>query len=292
MEFADIKNDIAFRKIFGNENRKESLISFLNAILEFEGEQKIVAVTILNPYQLPKLKGGKVTIVDVKATDQSGMTYIVEMQVADLEGFGKRVLYYFSKSYSDQIKRGDFYRQLKPVIFIGILDFVYTQNPNFLSRNQVRDVETGERTLNDVEFNFIELPKFNQKLEDLQNLTEKWIYFIKNAENLNVIPENIDDEGLKSAYQEANKQTWTKEELEFYDYIYMREEDERAKWDSARKKAEKIGEEKGLKIGEEKGKIEGKIEIAKKAISKGFDDETIAEITGLAMIEIAKLRTS
>ncbi|TAE03198.1 MAG: transposase, partial [Bacteroidetes bacterium] len=33
MQFADIKNDIAFRKIFGNDNRKECLISFLNAIL-------------------------------------------------------------------------------------------------------------------------------------------------------------------------------------------------------------------------------------------------------------------
>jgi hypothetical protein len=39
MEFADVKNDIAFRKIFGNDNRKESLISFLNAVLAFEGEQ-------------------------------------------------------------------------------------------------------------------------------------------------------------------------------------------------------------------------------------------------------------
>jgi hypothetical protein len=55
MEFADIKNDIAFRKIFGNENRKETLISFLNAVLAFKGKQKIVSVEILNPYQLPKL---------------------------------------------------------------------------------------------------------------------------------------------------------------------------------------------------------------------------------------------
>jgi hypothetical protein len=31
MKFVDIKNDIAFRKIFGNENKKEILISFLKA---------------------------------------------------------------------------------------------------------------------------------------------------------------------------------------------------------------------------------------------------------------------
>ena len=143
MTFVDVKNDIAFRKIFGNENRKESLISFLNAILDFHGNQRIEKVTILNPYQLPKLKGGKVTIIDVKATDQTGRTFIIEMQVADIDGFEKRVLYYASKSYSDQIKRGDFYRKLEPVIFIGILDFEHTQNKNHISRSQVRDIEIG-----------------------------------------------------------------------------------------------------------------------------------------------------
>jgi predicted transposase/invertase (TIGR01784 family) len=306
MQFADVKNDITFRKIFGNENRKESLISFLNAVLEFEGDQKIVAVEILNPYQLPKLRGGKVTIVDVKATDQIGRTYIVEMQVAALDGLGKRVLYYFAKSYSDQISRGDFYQELNPVIFIGILDFVFTKNPNFISRNQVRDVETNERTLQDVEFNFIELPKFTKGLSEVKSLTEKWIYFIKNAENIDVVPENTDDVGLKSAYQEANKYTWTKEELATYDYIYMREGDERARFNYAMKagllkaqqegemkgelKGMKKGELKGIQKGVKKGEQQTNIKVAKSAIKKGADDKFIAAITGLTVKQIQALR--
>jgi predicted transposase/invertase (TIGR01784 family) len=275
MEFADVKNDIAFRKIFGNDNRKETLISFLNAVLAFKGKQKIVSVKIMNPYQLPKLRGGKVSIIDVKATDQTGRHYIVEMQVGELDGFAKRVLYYFSKSYSEQIKRGDFYRQLNPVIFIGILDFAFTINPKYISRHQIRDVETHEQTLNDVEFNFIELPKFNKKLDELETLIEKWVYFIKNAENTDLIPDNVDDEGLKSAYQEANKHTWTKDELEAYDYAFMREEDERAKLDQA----------------EKKGKTLERFETAKKAIKKGFDNETIIDLTGLTLEQIAQLRS-
>jgi predicted transposase/invertase (TIGR01784 family) len=238
MRFVDIKNDIAFRKIFGNENRKETLISFLNAVLDFQGDQRITEVNILNPYQLPKLKGGKVTIIDIKATDQEGRTYIIEMQVGDLDGFAKRVLFYSSKSYSDQIKRADFYRKLRPVIFIGILDFEHTNNPNVISRSQIRDVETGEQTIKDMEFNFIELPKFDKELKDLVTLTDKWIYFIKNAENLEVVPDNINDEGLKSAYEEANIQTWTQEELDAYDYAFMREEDERSRLDKAEQKGE------------------------------------------------------
>ncbi len=160
------------------------------------------------------------------------------MQVGDIDGFEKRVLYYSSKSYSDQIKRADFYRDLRPVIFIGILDFEQTENKKYISRSQVRDIETGERTIKDIEFTFIELPKFKLELHELKTLTEKWVYFIKNAENLEVVPENINDEGLKSAYEEANVMTWTQEELDAYEYTFMREEDARARLDKAEQKGE------------------------------------------------------
>lgn len=235
--FADIKNDFAFRKIFGNENRKESLISFLNAILGFKEEDKIVEVAILNPYQLPKLRGGKVTIVDVKATDQKKRQFIVEMQVAEKDGFDKRVLYYTSKSYTSQIKRADQYRNLKPTYFIGILSFNHTENEHYISRSRVQDIDTGEVTIKDIEFNFVELEKFNKQASELHDLTDKWIYFIKNAENLDLIPSNTDDEGLRSAYEEANQFTWTQEEMDAYDYVDMREEDARAELDAKVNKA-------------------------------------------------------
>ncbi len=277
MQFADIKNDIAFRKIFCNENRKEVLISFLNSILGFRGKQRIVSVDILNPFQLPKLKGGKVTIIDVKATDQIGRQYIVEMQVAEQDGFDKRVLYYTSKSYTDQIKRGDFYKKLKPAIFIGILDFVQTINAHYISRSRIQDIDTGEITVKDVEFNFIELPKFNLKEEELTTLSEKWIYFIKNAENLDIIPDNTQDAGLKSAYQEANQHNWTKEEMDAYDYAFMREEDLRLQKEFAINKAKVEGE----KISTEKF-----AKIMKKA---GEPTEKIQTYTGLTPEEIEKL---
>ncbi len=271
MKFVDVKNDIAFRKIFGNENRKETLISFLNAVLDFHGDYRITQVNILNPYQLPRLKGGKVTIIDVKATDQAGRTYLVEMQVGDIDGFEKRVLYYSAKSYSDQIKRADFYRKLRPVIFIGILDFEQTKNNKYISRNQVQDIETGEQTIKDIEFTFVELPKFKLELHELKTLTEKWVYFIKNAENLEVMPENIHDEGLKSAYEEANVQTWTQEELDAYDYAFMREEDERARLDKA------------IMLGKEEGKVEGKVEGKEEAVLGLFENGVSIELIAKAL---------
>ena len=91
MDFADIKNDIAFRKIFGNEQKTAPLISFLNAALQLHGDERVVSVLLANPYQFPRIAGEKATILDVRATDQSGRKFVVEMQVADKKGFDKRV---------------------------------------------------------------------------------------------------------------------------------------------------------------------------------------------------------
>jgi predicted transposase/invertase (TIGR01784 family) len=270
MQFVDIKNDIAFRKIFGNENRKEVLVSFLNAVLLLKENHKIIDVNILTPFQLPDIKGGKVTIVDVKAIDQNNKTYIVEMQVAEVNGFDKRVLYYASKSYSAQIERGDEYENLNPTYFIGILDFEVTQNKSYINRHRILDIETNENFIKDIEFNFIELPKFTKKETELNSIIDQWVFFIKNAENLQVIPQNLEDEGLKFAYEDAAKHNWTRAELDAYDYVLMREQDERGRLSLALRKNSEA--------------------IAKKLIKRNFSNQDIAEDTGLSIDQIEQLR--
>lgn len=270
MKFVDIKNDIAFRKIFGNQNRTESLISFLNAILCLKDHKIITEVIILTPFQLPELRGGKVTIVDVKAKDKSGNTYIVEMQIAEVEGFHKRVLYYASKSYSSQINRGDDYKNLMPTFFIGILDFVATQSKNYINRHIVKDAETDEHFIKDIEFNFIELPKFNKNAYELNSVIDQWVYFLKNAENTEVIPENVHDKGLILAYEDADKHNWTPEELDAYDKIFIREQDDKGRMEIALRK--------------------NKENIAKKLLHTNFTNEQIAEYTELSLEQVQKLR--
>ena len=131
MKFVDVKNDVAFRKIFGNENKKEILISFLNAVLKLTGDKRIKNVVIANPFQLPILPNMKASIIDVKARDYKGNTFIVEMQVADIIAMDKRLLYYTSKEYSQQIISGEKYTELNPVIFIGIFDFNFTEGVDY-----------------------------------------------------------------------------------------------------------------------------------------------------------------
>lgn len=196
------------------------------------------------------------------------------MQVAEQDGFAKRVLYYLTKNYNNQIKRADKYKDLKPAYFVGVLsDFSHTGNPHYISRNRIKDIDTGEETIKEIEFNFIELLKFNKTLQECETLTEKWIYFIKNAENLTVVPPDIDDEGLRSAYEEANQHTWTQAELDAYDQTDMRMGQARDEMDTA----------------ESRGFIKGKVETATQLKKLGISIEVIKEATGLSDSEIEKL---
>jgi len=170
MQFADIKNDIAFRKIFGNEQKTAPLISFLNASLELEGDHQV----------------------------------------------------------------------------------------------------TNEHLLKDIQFSFIELPKFSKEMHALESPIDKWTYFIKHSEKLHVIPDFAnEDEGLKTAFIEADKYQWSKEELKAYDNVGIKEQDERGEKEWIAKKA--------------------KLEVAEKLKAMGLSNTDIKEATGLSDDEIDQL---
>mgnify|MGYP001195549195 CR=1 FL=1 len=88
--YLDPKNDLAFKKIFGTEKHKRIPIAFLNAVFNLQGSERIADLEFLNTIQPPEIEARKESIVDVLVRDQNGSKYIVEMQVAKLEGFEKR----------------------------------------------------------------------------------------------------------------------------------------------------------------------------------------------------------
>ena len=274
MQFADITNDISFRKIFGNEKKKAPLISFLNAALELEGDSRVVNVTLANPNLFPRIAGEKASILDVRATDQAGRKFVVEMQVAEKNGFDKRVQYYVARDYSLQINRGEDYPLLNPAYFIGILDFPLSQSEHYHTRHLILDKATNEHLLKDIEFSFIELPKFDLEITTLASPIDKWTYFIKHAEELTFIPDYAnDDEGLKEAFIEADKHNWSKDDLIAYDNFSIWEGDQRQEIQTAMQK------------GEEKSKIELIFEMDK----EGLTVPQIARVTKKSEQEITQI---
>jgi predicted transposase/invertase (TIGR01784 family) len=246
----------------------------LNSILEFKNNKQIKSLTIVNPYQVPRIEDLKNTILDIKAINLDDEEFIVEMQVEKDINFAKRSLYYTSKSYVNQLDVAEKYPELKKVYFVGILDFAIFDTPDYISQHLILDTKTHKQEIKDFEFNFIELKKFNLSLQVCDTLAKKWIYFIKNVSTFNLIPkeyENIKE--FQSAFESAKIFNWNKEELEVYDYVSMNEGKKRSEIETAKLD----------------GKKEEKLEIAKKSLEQGLDLDTVKIITGLTDKELELL---
>ncbi len=299
MIFINPKTDFAFKKIFGSEQSQEILVSFLNGIL-YGGDSVVQSVDILNPYQAPRIRGMKDTFLDVKATLSGGQTVIIEMQVLNVEGFEQRVLYNAAKAYSTQLNVGDDYTLLNPVIALTITDFEMFQDLDaVISRFVLKEKEQlTDYAIDGLELVFVELPKFHQALNQLQGLTEQWIYFLQNARSLDAVPPSMETvPAIQQAFTVANQANLSPEELEDLEHREMFIHDQRNAVVKGTKQglAEglKQGLAEGLKQGRQEGRQQGRqeaqIAIAERLLGM-YDDATIAQMTDLTVAQVQQLR--
>ena len=277
MKFLDVKTDFAFKKVFGSADSKDLLINFLNSVIEFENKRTITDLTIVDPYNIPMLKGMKDTFVDVKAQLNDGSRVIIEMQVLNHEGFEKRVLYNAAKNYSIQLTKGDAYHLLNPVIALTITDFIlFDSSPELINNFKLLEKKQFIEYSDDIELVFIELPKFTKTEAELVSVQDKWLYFIKNAGDLDYIPHNLDQE-LEKAFSIANEANLSAEELELQhkkrDWIYIQK--------SSIELATKTGLKQGLEEGLEQGEWNAKVTMILNAHQLGLPIQTISELTGV-----------
>jgi len=58
------------------------------------------------------------------------------------------------------------------------------------------------------------LPKFNKQVDELETLTDKWIYFMKNARSLEIVPSTMETGSeIQQAFAIANQTNLNPEEL-------------------------------------------------------------------------------
>ncbi|WP_377474717.1 MAG: Rpn family recombination-promoting nuclease/putative transposase [Microcoleus anatoxicus] len=284
MIFINPKTDYAFKKIFGSSESKDILISFLNALI-YEGNPTIEDLEIINPNLPPKVEGLKDSYLDVKAKLNNGTLVIIEMQVLNVQSFGKRVFYNAAKTYAFQLQAAQGYRLLKPVIALTITDFeMFPNSEELISRFVYKEVDKNfTYPENDLDLVFVELPKFTKELEELETLADKWIYFMKNARSLTSVPETMDSiPEIHQAFDIANQARLSREELEDLDrreqFIYDQQ--------GAIIKAVQEGIEQGI----EQGMREKAIAIAQQLLSR-LDDRTISQTTGLSVEDVRNLRS-
>lgn len=303
MRFLDVKTDYAFKRVFGSEGSKHVLIGFLNAILDYQGEQAIVDLTIVDPYQIPMLKGMKDTYVDVKARLCSGKHVIIEMQVLNVPGFEKRILHNAAKQYATQLQKGDDYTLLNPIIALTFTDFpMFDGCQEYISRFRLIERDRFIEYSDDVELIFVELPKFTVELQDLHTVQDKWIYFVKNAGSLAYIPDTLaSNPCINEAFNMINEAAMSAEELEIQfkrrDFIILQRGSlmlaESKGLEKGLEKGREEGREEGIEIGIEIGIEKGRQEEQRKIIlalsAKGLDAEFIAATLNLPATYVRQL---
>ena len=215
MRFINPKIDFAFKRIFGSTQNTDILISFLNALL-YDGEAIIESLEIIDPSLAPPIVGLKNSCLDVKARLNDGTFVIIEMQVLNVQAFSKRVLYNAAKTYALQLTMGEFYRQLRPVIALTITDFeMFNDSQDVISRFVFKEKRRlSDYPENQMELVFVELPKFQKELEELETIADKWIYFIKTTSTLNEVPQIMATvPQIQKAFEIANQVSLTLEEF-------------------------------------------------------------------------------
>jgi len=238
--FGDPKTDFVFQRIFGTEDHKTALIGFLNDILQLDAPHRITSVALLPPEQRPKVSELKYSIVDVRCVDAAGITYVVEMQVLNVEAFEKRVVYNVAKAYTNQLGVGFAYPELDDVVGISICDFELWPRRDdaphvpMLSRWRLQEQHSGRKGLPHLQFVFLELPKYEAG-HDPQTVVDKWAYFFREAGNLLAIPDALQHPPVLDALEGARTARFSREEWDAYIAAGMAIQNERGALSLARR---------------------------------------------------------
>ena len=286
MKLLTPKLDFIFKKLLAGDT--VILTDLLNSVLKLTGKRRIRSVTVKNPVVLPEEITKKYIILDILATDESGQSYEIEMQVRRSDSYPKRALYYLSRIYAGQSDSGEDYEKLKPVIGIHFLDYeMFPDNSDFHFRFEMRDIRhPGLSLTDDMSLHIFELPKFEKvmKTGQMKDALGEWLHFFNHAHE--------EDKTMRTAYKNPAIH-------KAFDILETLSEDEavrhlaRVREDALRNERSELfyAEKKGLEKGRKEGEQEKALKTAKNLLSMGvLMPEQIAQATGLTMKEVQKLR--
>ena len=298
MRYLDPKNDLTFKKVFGQH--PHLLRSFLNALLPLEEGQVIESLEYLPAELVPAVPLFKNSIVDVRCRDNTGRQFIVEMQMLWTDSFKSRVLFNASKAYVNQLGRGRQYEGLQPVYALSLVDQVFEpDSPAYYHHYRFVHTTEPERRLEGLELIFVELPKFRADTLLGKRMQMLWLRFLTEIKDqTDQIPaELLAEPALEEAVEYLRESAFSRDELAGYDRYWDAISSERTLLAAALRdgRAEGKAEGKaeglleGLAQGLARGKREEALTLARRMQAKGLDQATIQEVTGLSDDDLALL---
>lgn len=274
--YISLLTDFGFKRIFGTKPNKDLLIDFLNSL--FNGEQVVKDVTFLNSEHVGDVHTDRKAIFDVYCENEKGEKFIVEMQNAYQTYFKDRSLYYATFPIREQAQKGEGWNyKLKHVYVVALLNYDMS-DPAFSDDTINHDIglldKQTHRVFNDkLIFKYVEISKFNKRIEELKTNYDKWLFILKNLSRLDRQPEYLQTAVFNRLFAEAEIAKFTRAELREYEDSLKAYRDIKNSLDSA----------------EEKGERKKAIEIAKNLLEMGMSIDNIMKATGLSQKEIDML---
>ncbi len=269
--------DYGFKKLFGEEPNKDLLLDFLNELLK-EEQGEIIDLTYLKNEHLGTSDIDRKAIFDLYCENEKGEKFIVELQKSKQNFFKDRTIYYSTFPIREQAKRADWNYELKAVYTIAILDFVFNEDktdPNkFRYDIKLTDQETQKVFYDKLTFIYLEMPKFNKTIDQLETRFDKWLYLIRNLNRLEKIPEKLKERIFEKTFEVAEIAKFTPDQVRSYEDSLKYYRDLKNSLDTAK----------------EEGKFEEKEGIARNLLNNNVDIEIIVESTGLTQEQIEKLK--
>jgi len=277
-----ITNDYVFRRIFGDKNIS-ALADFLAGVFDMTVEQ-LGELKVDDPHIHRNRKRGKSNILDIRVHTKNDEIINVEIQINPEERFRERLVYLNSKTFSDQMEKGQDYSKLNRTITVVIADFeLLEENRDCLNMFRWYNLKNKTMLTKAQEIDVLELPKLSK--DDDGSRLWKWLRFFKSGKEDEM-------EELSKDSKEMQKVMISLREMS--EDEYERRLAEQNEKDERDRRAEiAYGHNKGKAEGNAEGKIEGKKEacqdIVRRMKEKGFSQEEIIDITGVKEEDIAKL---
>ncbi|WP_302272034.1 Rpn family recombination-promoting nuclease/putative transposase [Brachyspira aalborgi] len=267
-------NDFFIRYFFGLKGDEDLLLSFINAIMIDSNFATFKSVEIMNPFNLSEKANNKESIVDLKAITEDGIIVIIEIQTYSTKNFFERTLYYWSKNYSNVLKKGEDYPKLKPVISINLIDdILFDKNDKRMHTCYLlKEKNTNEILTDHIQLHYVEIPKFDENANISKEL-KNWILFLKSNKEEDMSQLLKEDTIFEKAMKKYNYFTDNEDLLNEYD----------------KREAYLVYQHSLMRDFKEEGREEEKYSIAKTLKQMNMDNASISKATGLSLDEIEKL---
>jgi len=197
-DLLDPKLDLVFKRLFAES--PDVLADLINAVRS--DEPPVVGLEIRNPQIAAKELKGKHIVLDIWAQDATGQQFDIEMQTSKHAGWNARSVYYMARALGEQLKQGEGYNHIQPVIGIHLMDFdLFAEPEQALWEFELRDRQRPGVVLNRcLQLNLVELPKADRLRSRISPVLAQWITYFEHFREERVM-QQIQHPPIQKAYQ-------------------------------------------------------------------------------------------